>query len=103
MNLDDYEKIPCSAKEYLQSDDTMSVQVGKESFWFKLVPKKKSVGFYCYNCGTITKQDARPDRFAEIDCRVDVILSDCTPFYRQGARIKELIRAIVELIEKEKV
>lgn len=135
MDLDDYDKIPCSEHEY---DDGLFTRVKViqelngfcKAHYFKLVPKKKeehcavckrlaprwdSVGrclacaaedFRLCVCGRkfsgpgafCSSACVKPDRFAAIDAIIEGIYGE--PLNKSDFR--ELARAIVDLLEKEK-
>lgn len=50
MDLDQYDKIPCSPNDWVTSDPVMHVFVEGTVYYFKLVPKKCST-FGCTKCG----------------------------------------------------
>lgn len=109
MNLDDYDKIPCSAKEYLKTDCTLMIEVGGKTEWFKLVPKRKE--FDCGACGfrdgvsgDSCRKCIKPDRFAEVDAVSLEIAKLAAPDFAGTVtlRLRDFARAIVDLIEEKK-
>jgi hypothetical protein len=119
-DLDDFDKIPCSEMEFLCSDfPNVRINDGKgNSAYFKLVPKKKEEPrmVYCEECGAIGPRDVcekcldkaverstpNPDRFAEVEGRIEDMVSRGVWSRLEASSLYEIARAIVKVIEGEK-
>jgi len=119
MNLDDYDKVPCSAKE---ANEWMclgnySQRVGSldQTFWFKLVPKKKGLSEIATESleKAVEKHYPKPDRFAKLDKIIEdyaekysyIIAPEWVETTKAINRenSKAIHRAIVEIIEGGKM
>jgi methionyl-tRNA synthetase len=129
MRLDDYEAIPCSVAEYIDSQECAALADANGIVrYFKLVPKEQFTEGRNFSEKALVEKanadqaefvrnlqkkheelyqkavQAKPDRFAEVDALIE-------NHYEKGCwdkevaigRLQGLARAIVSLIEREKV
>lgn len=72
MKLENFDIVPCSAREFLWTGNFACIQEGGKDYFFKLVPKKKEKPLRCLRCNTpnsceigVCHCEACKQRFAE--------------------------------------